>query len=209
MPFPTRLLLEGESIALDLRPHWWFFVGPAAAGVLVLAVLVGVLQLDGDWETAGLYGFAVVAVAWAAWLTVRLARWGTTHFVVTSDRLIFRSGVLSKQGRDIPLERVNDIASSQTFFERLIGAGDLLIESAGERGQQTFTDVPHPDAVTQEIYRQMEANAARAAGARPGPTAPATPSVPEQIAALADLRDRGAISEEEFQAKKADLLQRM
>lgn len=211
MPFPTRLLLEGESIALDLRPHWWFFVGPVAAGVPVLALLVGVFQLDGDWETAGLYGFAVVAVAWAAWLMVRLAHWATTHFVVTSDRLMFRSGVLSKQGRDIPLERVNDIASSQTFFERLIGAGDLLIESAGERGQQTFTDVPRPDAVTQEIYRQMEANAARAlsAGARPGPTAPATPSVPEQIAALADLRDRGVISDAEFQAKKAQLLDRL
>jgi uncharacterized membrane protein YdbT with pleckstrin-like domain len=145
------------------------------------------------------------------WLGQRLARWATTHFVVTSDRIVFRSGVLSKHGRDIPLERVNDITSNQTFFERIIGAGDLLIESAGERGQQTFSDIPHPDHVQQEIYRQMEGNAARAmsAGARPGPRAPATPSVTEQISALADLRDRGAISEVEFEAKKAELLKRL
>jgi uncharacterized membrane protein YdbT with pleckstrin-like domain len=211
MPFPTRLLLEGESVHVDLRPHWWYFVGPVAAGVPVLALLVGVLQLEGDAQTAGLYAFAAVAVAWAGWLSVRLAGWATTHFVVTSDRIVFRTGVLAKHGRDIPLERVNDITSNQSFFERIIGAGDLLIESAGERGQQTFSDIPHPDQVQQEIYRQMEGNAARAmsAGTRPSPSAPATQSVPEQIAALADLRDRGAISDAEFEVKKAELLKRM
>ena len=206
MPYPTRLLLEDESIALDLRPHWWFFIGPVAAGIPVLALLAGVLQLDGDAETAGLWGFAVVAALWAVWLVVRLLRWTTTHFVVTSDRLIYRSGVFAKHGRDIPLERVNDIASFQTFFERLLGSGDLLIESAGERGQQTFSNIAHPDGVCQEIYRQMELNATRAATAGAPPVAP---SVPAQIAELAALRDRGVISDAEFDAKKADLLKRM
>jgi membrane protein YdbS with pleckstrin-like domain len=206
MPFPRRLLLEGEAVALDLRPHWWFFIGPAAVGVPVLALLVGVSRLHGDARTAGWWVAAAAAVVWAVWLGGRLLRWQTTHFVVTSERIVFRSGVLAKHGRDIPLERVNDIASSQTFFERLIGAGDLLIESAGERGQQTFTDIPHPDDVQQEIYRQMEANAARGRGAG---SAPPAPSVPAQIAALADLRDRGIISAEEFEAKKAELLSRM
>ena len=205
MPFPRRLLLEGEAVALDLRPHWWFFIGPAAAGVPVLALLVVVSRAEGDVQTAGWWAVAAVALAWAVWLGARLARWATTHFVVTSERIVFRSGVLAKHGRDIPLERVNDIASSQTFFERLIGAGDLLIESAGERGQQTFTDIPHPDHVQQEIYRQMEANAARSAAGISRPV----PSVPEQIAALAELRDRGIVSAEEFEAKKAELLARM
>jgi uncharacterized membrane protein YdbT with pleckstrin-like domain len=198
-------LLEGEAVALDLRPHWWFFIGPAAAGVPVLALLVVVSRAEGDVQTAGWWAVAAVALAWAVWLGARLARWATTHFVVTSERIVFRSGVLAKHGRDIPLERVNDIASSQTFFERLIGAGDLLIESAGERGQQTFTDIPHPDHVQQEIYRQMEANAARSAAGISRPV----PSVPEQIAALAELRDRGIVSAEEFEAKKAELLARM
>ncbi len=211
MPFPTRLLLEGESVHVDLRPHWWFFIGPAAAGVPVVAIGFGVLQLDGDVGQLAAWAYLVLVVAWLAWLGARLASWSTTHFVVTSDRIVFRTGVLAKHGRDIPLERVNDITSNQTFFERIIGAGDLLIESAGERGQQTFSDIPHPDHVQQEIYRQMEGNAARAmsAGARPTPAAPATPSVIEQIGALADLRDRGAISDAQFEAKKAELLKRM
>lgn len=209
MPFPSRLLIDGETVALDLRPHWWFFVGPVAAGIPLMAVLLGVLRLTGDAQTVGWYVFGGLSLLWALWLISRLARWATTHFVVTSDRVIFRSGVFAKHGRNIPLERINDIASSQTFFERIIGAGDLLIESAGERGQQTFTDVGRPDEVQQEIYRRMEANVQRGApGAREPEEGGATP-VTQQIAALADLRDRGAITETEFQAKKAELLGRL
>ena len=185
MPFPKRLLLDGETVALDLRPHWWFFAGPLFAGIPVLALLVVALKQNGDVQTVFLWATAAVALGWAVWLGSRLISWQTTHFVVTGDRLVFRSGILAKHTRDIPLEKVNDLASSQSFFERMIGAGDLLIESAGERGQETFSDIPHPDAVQQEIYRQMEANAARAMGG-----APRQQSVTDQIAALADLLDR-------------------
>ena len=204
MPFPKRLLLDGEVVALDLRPHWWFFAGPLSAGIPVLALLVGSLKQNGDVQTASLWVTAAVALAWAVWLSTRLIRWQTTHFVVTSERLVFRSGILAKQSRDIPLEKVNDLASSQTFFERMLGSGDLVIESAGERGLQKFTDIPHPDGVQQEIYRQMEANQDRMMG---GP--PRQASVTDQIAALADLLDRGAISPAEYEAKKAQLLDRL
>ncbi|HMC79587.1 MAG TPA: SHOCT domain-containing protein, partial [Acidimicrobiia bacterium] len=72
-------------------------------------------------------------------------------------------------------------------------------------GQEVFSHIPHPDAVQQEIYRQMEANNARLTGAGP----PRQQSVTDQIAALADLRDRGAISPGEYEAKKAQLLDRL
>ena len=204
MPFPKRLILDGETVVLDLRPHWWFFAGPLFAGIPVLALLVVALKQNGDVQTVALLATAAVALGWAVWLGSRLISWQTTHFVVTGDWLVFRSGILAKHTRDIPLEKVNDLASSQSFFERIIGAGDLLIESAGERGQETFSDIPHPDAVQQEIYRQMEVNAARAMGG-----APRQQSVTDQIAALADLRDRGAISPAEYEAKKAQLLDRL
>ena len=205
MPFPKRLILDGETVVLDLRPHWWFFAGPLFAGIPVLALLVVALKQNGDVQTVALWATAAVALGWAVWLGSRLISWQTTHFVVTGDRLVFRSGILAKHTRDIPLEKVNDLASSQSFFERIIGAGDLLIESAGERGQEIFSDIPHPDAVQQEIYRQMEANAPRQTGGGP----PRGQSVTDQIAALADLRDRGAISPAEYEAKKAQLLDRL
>ena len=204
MPFPKRLLLESETVALDLRPHWWFFAGPLFSGIPVIALLVGALQLNGDNQTVGLWVTAAVALAWAVWLVARLISWQTTHFVVTSDRLVFRSGILAKHSRDIPLEKVEYLDSRQTFFERLIGAGDLVIKS-GDEQQQAFSDIPHPDAVQREINRQMEGNQGRAVG---GGQARGQ-SVPEQIAALADLLDRGAISPAEFEAKKAQLLDRL
>ena len=210
MPFPKRLLLEGETVALDLKPHWWFFAGPLFAGIPIVALFILATRVNGDLETVALWAATGLAVAWAAWLGVRLLRWQTTHFVVTSDRLVFRSGVLAKHSRDIPLERVNDLASSQTLFERIIGAGDLMIESAGERGQQTFSDIPRPNDVQQEIHRQIEGNAVRSAAAAAGTMGHAAPpSVTDQITALADLRDRGAISQAEFEAKKAELLDRL
>jgi len=206
MPFPKRLLLDGETVALDLRPHWWFFAGPLFVGIPVLVLLVTAWQQNNDvLHTGGLWLTTALAVGWAVWLGSRLVSWQLTHFVVTSDRLVFRSGILAKHMRDIPLEKVNDLASSQSLFERMIGAGDLLIESAGERGQEIFSHIPHPDAVQQEIYRQMEANNAR----RHGVAVPRQPSVTDQIAALADLRDRGAISTAEYEAKKAQLLDRL
>jgi len=205
MPFPRKLLLDGEAVALDLRPHWWFFAGPLFAGIPVLALLVGALMQNGDVQRVGLWVTVAVALAWAVWLGARLISWQTTHFVVTSERLVFRSGILAKHTRDIPLDKINDLASSQSFFERIIGAGDLLIESAGERGQETFSDIPQPNAVQQEIYRQMEANQARTMGGG----VPHTPSVTDQIAALADLLERGAISAAEYEAKKAQLLDRL
>jgi membrane protein YdbS with pleckstrin-like domain len=205
MPFPKRLLLDGETVALDLRPHWWYFAGPLFAGIPVVALLIVAMKQNGDVQRALFALTAAVALAWAVWLGARLISWQTTHFVVTSDRLVFRSGILAKHTRDIPLEKVNDLASSQTFFERMIGAGDLLIESAGERGQETFSDIPHPNAVQQEIYRQMEINQNRMMGGG----APPQQSVTDQIAALADLLDRGAISPGEYEAKKAQLLDRM
>lgn len=204
MPYPRRLLNEGEEVAYDLRPHWWYFAKQVAGGIGVIVLLAAVFQLDGSAGDVGLWVFAAVTVVWAGFLLLRLARWFTTHFVVTSDRLIFRSGVLARHGREIPLERVNDITFNQSLWERIIGAGDLLIESAGEQGQQRFHDIPHPEQVQQEIYRQIEANEARMRG---GGGSAAT--IPDQIEQLASLRDRGVLSAEEFERKKRELLDRM
>ena len=81
-----------------------------------------------------------------------------------SHRLIFQKGVVGKSGIQIPLERVNNVNFNQTVFERLLGAGDLLIESGGEDGQSRYTDIRHPDRVQRLIHAQMEGLARRHAG---------------------------------------------
>ena len=106
-------------------------------------------------------------------------------------------------GRLDPHAPPGKITFRQSIFERIIGAGDLAIESAGERGQETFTDVRRPAIVQQEIYRQVEATRAREAQRASGSHAL---SVPEQLDKLDELRQRGVISQAEFDAKKAKLL---
>jgi len=198
------LLNDREEVVLDLHPHWWFFIGPVLALVLTVAAVVAVSVLnlpDALWFVVlGLLAINVL------WLLVRLAKWTTTNFVVTTDRLIYRSGVLAKKGIEIPLERVNNIHFNQSIFERMLRSGDLMIESGGERGQQMFSDIGRPARVQNEIYRTMEAAQARDADRMAGRR---ELSIPEQIDKLDELRSRGVLSQAEFDAKKAQLLDRM
>jgi len=229
LAFPERLLSEDEELIYDLRPHWLTLVVPVLLTVVVV-VAVGaawVVMPGGDLQqparmAVGVLGLVVLLTTVAG----RVLRWTTTHLVLTTERLIFRSGVVAKFGREIPLERINDVTFSQSLFERLIGAGDLLLESAGEHGQSRFANIRDPEAVQLEIYRQMEANDRRRAGyatTQPHPAAadrtptPPTPARPaaraptplDDLERLADLRDRGAVTEEEFQRMKRELLDRM
>jgi uncharacterized membrane protein YdbT with pleckstrin-like domain len=199
--FPRKLLNDGEVVVLDLVPNWSTLAKPVAALVAVLAAtIVGALV-----NTILGIVLAVALVVVIGWVALRVLRRHTTNFVVTTDRLVYRSGIVSKHGKEIPLERVNDIAFHQTIFERLIGSGDLSIESAGAQSRETFGDIPHPAAVQNEIYRQMEACAARHAGRV---VSQRDLTVPEQLEKLDDLRQRGIITPAEFAAKKQQLLDR-
>ena len=204
MPFPDSFLNDDEEVVLDLRPHWVFMTWPAAAlaGALVLALSAD-SKTGSDFVIIPTLAVVVVALVWFLW---RFARWRTTNLIVTSDRLVVRKGVISKRGREIPLEHINDITVTQHLLERVLAAGDLHIESAGERGQEVFHDCPRPPRVQNEIYRQMDEAGARDAERRSGRR---ELSPLEQIEKLDELRQRGVISQAEFDVKKSQLLDRM
>jgi uncharacterized membrane protein YdbT with pleckstrin-like domain len=203
MPFPRKFLNDDEDIVLDLHPHWWYLTGPivGVAAATVAAVLLG----GTDNDPLGMVGLVLVAVA-LLWLLIRYLKWRTTNFVLTTDRLIHRSGLLAKQGKEIPLERINDLTVNQSIFERIIRAGDVMIESGGERGQSLLSDLPNPFKVQNAIYTEIERAQARTADRTAGQR---ELSVPEQIEKLDELRQRGLITNAEFDAKKAQLLDRM
>ena len=214
MAYPDNLVQEGETVALDLRPHWWYFSRNILTGIPLAIILIVVLSSDTDWISK--YGgvvVGIVTIAWAVWLGLKYLQWRMTYFVVTSRRVIYRSGVVSKRGVEIPLERINNINFHQRLIDRIIGAGDLDIESAGKDGQSHFDFIRHPDGVQHEIYRQMETRNMPVAMVQQAPAvvSPAQPgtAVPEQIEQLARLRDQGHITDAEFEAKKAELLGRM
>lgn len=203
MPFPQKLLTDDEHIILDLRPHWKALVEPVFWSiVLAVAAILLNSKIGGDNKAAirwAIIGAAVIVWIWIA--GVPIARWKFTEFVLTNERLIARSGVIAKVSKEIPLERVNDVTVTQSMLDRLLRSGDIRLESAGEFGQQTFDDISHPVEVQKRIYEAAEA--------RKGPAIVAGghgTSVADELAKLADLRDRGALTEEEFQARKQRLL---
>ncbi|MEO5839218.1 MAG: PH domain-containing protein [Acidimicrobiales bacterium] len=221
MPFPKELLSQNETVALDLRPHWWY-IAPAAA-YLAVAAIIGIFVLVNAGDNAGwsalkfIAGIAVLITLGN--FAIRYAKWHTTNFVVTDERVISRSGVVAKKGIEIPLDRINTVFFHQSFFERLIGAGDLGIESAGEGGRENFSDVRKPALVQQQIYQQkevLEASQHSRLGASIAASmqqvqqpAPPSFSIPDQIEQLDRLRKAGALTEDEFQLKKAELLRRL
>jgi uncharacterized membrane protein YdbT with pleckstrin-like domain len=185
-------------------------------------IVVGMLLLVW-WDPDGFLGTATTSlvgigfVITVSWVLLTYARWVTTHFVLTTDRIINRSGIIRKTGTDIPLDRVNTVLFSQGLLERMVGAGDLVVESASETGSNNFKNVRKPNIVQKEIHVQMEANENRKfdrmRGPADAPSAPVDPTkqhtIPQQIDQLSELHQRGVLSDAEFARKKAELLDRM
>jgi uncharacterized membrane protein YdbT with pleckstrin-like domain len=211
MACPNKLLADHEKLVFDLKPHWIELLYPIF-WTAVVAVGAYLAQRVANHHSTARLVILLVAIGLWLWLAVvPFLRWLFTDFVLTTDRLITRTGVLAKHSKEIPLERINDVTFNQSVLQRTVGAGTLVIESAGERGQETISHVRNPEQVQLAIYKETEQNAARIAQPAAAAATPATQgtSIPEQIEALARLKRDGAISEAEYEAKKAQLLERM
>jgi len=201
--FPRKLLNDNEQLVLDLRPHWLAIAFPTL--LLAVAIVVGLIAALLDWPVALLWIALLLIVLALLNFLIKLLGWSNTNFVLTSDRIITRRGVLTKSGIEIPLERVNTVFFDQRLFERMVGAGDLAIESAGERGTEEFENIRKPAIVQREIYVQMEENENRKFDRVRAPAAEA-PSQADEIGRFYALFQQGAISAAEYEAQKARIL---
>jgi uncharacterized membrane protein YdbT with pleckstrin-like domain len=162
--FPESVLTKDERVVSHLHPHWKALIRPVLVVLVAIAAVVvaAVFLPTAGWSTAALYivgVLALVAVATLAfwpWLV-----WRTTHYVFTNERVILRTGVFSRAGRDIPLGRVNDVSFSHGVIERMLGCGTLTIESAGERGQVVLVDIPEVEKTQSVLYELVESDRAR------------------------------------------------
>ena len=203
MPYPSRLLNDNETVSVDLHPHWWFLAGPILANVGAITAGIATLvaaETDSTLHTVAGWATLVALAASSLWLISRYGRWLTTHFVITNRRVIFRTGLLTKRGIEIPIDRVNTVHYQQRLWERMVGAGDLLIESGGESGQQRFTDIRQPDRVQRVIHAEMETREHRRRGAD------GVVDVAGQLEKLESMLLRGTITPEEFDRQKRRLL---
>jgi hypothetical protein len=252
VPYPSKLLTEGESVVVELRPTWlvlgWPLVASIAAAILAIVVLISFPSAP----TGVGYFLLILVLVPAGWLGLRALKWHTTSIVLTNTRILERRGVFSRVGIEVRLDRVNELSYRQTLLERIVRTGSLEVEVGGETGVVIFAHLPHPAAVQSLITEQIEAMRRARSGWIPGmpgqqpgqpvpmvaqqgppqayppapvpqgpyPAAPpAPPSYPQQsypqqtvadrLMQLDQLRQKGILSESEFQQKKLELLQQL
>ncbi len=205
MPSGRRLDLGAEEeVIIDTRPHPKMLFGPGFLAVTGVIAAVAVRDIGVPDRYPMLLCLAL-AILGLVWLGGRWAVWTTTRLILTTDRLMTNRGVLGKQNWQVGLERIHDISCSQTLLERLMAAGDLAVDTGGDRGH-VIQDVPRPYRMQNEIYEAMDSStvtsATRAMERR-------DLTIPEQIQKLDELRQRGVITDSEFDVKKTQLLDRM
>jgi uncharacterized membrane protein YdbT with pleckstrin-like domain len=163
VPYPDKLLADDEEVVAHLHPHALTVFWPVVRLLLVVGAASFAMAMIPAGSNQGVFrlvllGAAVVLVL----LTVvgPLLRRRTTHYVITTHRLLYRTGILSRSGRDIALGRITDVSFTQTLWERVIRSGTLRITSAGE-GATVLRQVPGSERVQQLLNHMIEEDADR------------------------------------------------
>ena len=154
MGFSMKHFSHDEVLVLDLHPHWWRFVKPVIVIIATLAALANTHRIPNDFlKNLALIIAQVLAVLAVLNLALQSLKWYRTHFVLTSQRIIFQSGVIARKRVEISLHKINVVNFHQSVFERLINAGDIVIETGAEEGVETFIDVRDPQSVQAYIHQ--------------------------------------------------------
>jgi membrane protein YdbS with pleckstrin-like domain len=201
--YPDELLTDDERVVVEFNPHWRALLGPLAVTIVALVGIVLTWTVLRDRLSVGAT-WAVTAVVVAAWLVLVVPpalRWWFTLYVLTTERIVVRTGMVARTGTEIPLESISNVLFSQSVWERLLGYGDVLLESAGRSGQSRLRDIPHPEAFQAQIYRAREGRSITMSGGDGSPR-----DAVAQLEALARLHAQGVLTDDEFAAKKARLL---
>ncbi|RCW39171.1 PH (Pleckstrin Homology) domain-containing protein [Halopolyspora algeriensis] len=157
MAYPDDLLGADEHVVVHRHPHWKMlvvpvlvFLGVVGGGTYLAALAMGTSWQVPVWITLGVIGGSVILGLTLA----PLLRWNTTHFVVTSHRLMVREGVFTRSGIDIPMSRINSVRFRHGLVDRVLGSGTLIVESASDEPLE-FDDIPGVERVHALLYREV------------------------------------------------------
>lgn len=154
-----RSLAVGEVSVKILHPHWKTLALPVLLAFVVVAVLLVGEVLIPESKAAGIERLvlalvAIVLLMW--WLMFPILTWRTTVYELTNRRMRLRDGILTRNGRDIPLSRITDVSFRKGVLDRLLGCGTLVVESAGEHGELALTEIPHVERVSALLFQLVE-----------------------------------------------------
>jgi uncharacterized membrane protein YdbT with pleckstrin-like domain len=200
------LLAANEVIIIQTRQHWIVWAKSFMLNaILLIAIVVLAILATG---LAGGLGIAVVFLALipiGAFLRTYLD-WWNEEYLVTNRRVIQAEGIINKHVIDSSLEKVNDVVLNQSVFGRMFDYGDIEILTASEGGVNKLHKIAAPVKFKTEMLNQKEA---MGMDERLGGRAERAADIPSLIAALDALRQRGILTEAEFQQKKTELLSKM
>jgi uncharacterized membrane protein YdbT with pleckstrin-like domain len=213
-------LMPDEKMILASNPHWFYFWKQVAASFGILALLLAMWVTESDWLGTLLGWVTLIAfIVLLLDLAYEFVQWKTTRFAITDQRVAYQSGVVSRRGVSIPLNRINNVNFDQSLIARMLNNGIVTIESAGQTGDSVFENIPDPEHVRGLIFAQVEADeqrdsdrdAASLAKAMrehtaDAPPPPAPPSPTERLAALDELKEQGLIDAAEYAVKRQQIL---
>ncbi len=161
--YPEKLLAPGETIAFELKPHWRALFLPML--VLIAEVFIATWAFFTFDSTVFRWIVVAVGVFIVTWqVAIPFLRWLSTQYVFTSRRIIVRRGILTKQGRDMPLSKVNNVSFQVSVMGRILNYGSLEIESASDDGDLIINDVPNVEDIQRQVYELHELDDSRRRG---------------------------------------------
>jgi len=231
----ASLLATGEDVLMVRQRHWLTFIQAGRWFVLALVAGLGFLILNSAVSNGGVLGPLSTLLGWAFWISVCVGalglgwyflEWRAERYLVTTRRVIEAGGVVNRYTRDTALAMITDMIVGHPWLGRIFGYGEIDLLTASEAGRSKIRFLPNADDFKKTLLdakyeHELEVGGGRrleeavaavttpAASATPGTAAMTTDDLDASLTKLAELRDRGLITEAEFEAKKRDLLDRL
>ncbi len=199
-----NMLGENERIILVTRQHGFVLFSSIIAEIVVTLIVIVSFIIMTSTNYLAAFGFLLALIPLGI-MTWDIFTWNNHQYVVTNRRVIQISGIFNKAVIDSSLEKVTDIKMTQSFFGRLFDYGDVEILTASEIGVNLFKRIGNPIKFKTAMLNAKEKLGYEGTGAH----AQRPVSIPALIDALEELRKKGILTEEEFKAKKKELLAKM
>lgn len=147
-------LHPGEEIVFEGHPSWrgvlGFYFKALAVALVTGAVLFLVVSTG-----AGILGFAVI---FAVGILVGFVKRMATRYVISTERLHIRRGILSKSVQQTSIDRVQNVNTHQSVLDRVLRVGKVDFDTAGtDDSDFVFGDVADPDAVVAAVDQAKRA----------------------------------------------------
>ena len=229
----ASLLASGERVLAVRRRHWFTFVEAGRWFALALLAGLGFLILNSAVSDDGVLGPLSTVLGWAFWICIVAGllglgwyffEWRVERYLVTTRRVIEAGGVVNKYTRDTTLAMITDMIVGHPWLGRIVGYGEIDLLTASEAGTSKIRFLPEADEFKKTLLDakheyELEVGGGRAlqeavAAVAPPAAPPSSPAMSTEdldasLTRLAEMRDRGLITEAEFEAKKKDLLDRL